>query len=66
MAALTGALLALTAANTIGQASAQRRQGAYDANAYDVNAGLATQQADDALARGQETERQIRSATRAS
>jgi hypothetical protein len=62
--ALTGAVMALSAANTLSQASAQRRQGEYEARAYDVNAGLAAAQADDALTRGVETERQVRRGTR--
>jgi hypothetical protein len=64
MAALTGALLALTAANTIQSAVGQRRQGEYQAGVADLNAGLADQQAKDAIGRGAESEALSRQGTR--
>lgn len=51
MAALTASLLALSA---VSQYASQRKQGEYTASALDQNAGLADQQAEDALARGRE------------
>lgn len=64
MAALTAALLALTAANTISSAVSQKRQGDFAARAADTNAGLADQQASDAIARGEQDVARSRLGTR--
>lgn len=71
MAALTAALIGLTAASTassfVGQrkaAKGARAQGNYEGAILDQNAGVADQQAADAIARGAETEARSRAATR--
>lgn len=71
MAALTAALLGLSAASTITkfagerqQATAAERQGAYEQAVYNTDAQLAEQQAADAIARGKEAETRQRQATR--
>lgn len=71
MAALTGALLGLTALKTIqGYASDRRnattaeQQGNYQAGIYSQDATLADQQAADAIARGHESELRSRAGTR--
>lgn len=51
MAALTASLLALSAVSTY---AATRKQGEYESGQLDVNAGLADEQAADALTRGKE------------
>lgn len=71
MAALTGALLALTAAKTISDFTGQRKaaagaqsQGNYEGSLFDLNAGVADQQAADAIARGGEAVGRSQAATR--
>lgn len=54
MAALTAALLGLSA---VSQYAQQRKQGEYQASALDTNAGLADERAADALQRGKEAQR---------
>lgn len=63
MAALTGALLALTAAKTASsfvdgrrQANAAVQQGNYQGGVYDQNAALADNQSTDAISRGRQAE----------
>lgn len=63
MAALTTALLTMTAAQTASSYMGQRRQadatiqqGAYEGGVYDANAGLADAQSADAIARGRTDE----------
>ena len=71
MAALTAALAALTAAQTVSQFSGQRKaakaarqQGDYEASVYSQNADIAEQQAADAIARGREAELRQRTGTK--
>lgn len=71
MAALTGALLGLTALKTISGFASDRRnatlaqqQGDYQSQIYNQDATLADQQAADAIARGHESELRSRSGTR--
>jgi hypothetical protein len=71
MAALTGALLGLTALNTIQKFASDRRnataaqqQGDYQAGIFGQDASLADQQATDAIARGHESELKSRGSTR--
>jgi hypothetical protein len=71
MAALTGALLGLTALNTIQKfagdrrnATAAQQQGDYQAGIFGQDASLADQQAADAIARGHEAELKSRGSTR--
>lgn len=61
------AVTALTAGKTItdamtqrGQATAAQRQGEYEAKVYGMNADLADQQAEDAIARGYEASSRLR------
>jgi hypothetical protein len=61
MAALTASLLALSA---LGTYASQRKQGEYTSGALDVNAGLADQNATDAIARGREASARAGLATR--
>lgn len=70
MAALTAALLALTAAQTVSgvigqrkQANAAQAQGDYQGRVYDQNAAISDQQATDAIARGRESESAFRTNT---
>lgn len=71
MAALTGALMALTALNTVQKFAGDRRaatqaeqQGNYQASLYGTDASLADAQATDAIARGHEAELKSRASTR--
>ena len=71
MAALTAALAALTVGSTISQFANQRRDaktaeqmGNYEAQLYGTNADLAELQAEDAIARGRESEMRARAGTR--
>lgn len=64
MAALTAALLALTAANTVNNAVSQKRQGDYEGQLADTNAALAQQQGADAIARGNEAANRSQLGTR--
>lgn len=61
MAALTAALLGLSAVSSY---ASQRKQGEYTAGALDTNAGLADQNASDAIARGREASARQGLATR--
>jgi hypothetical protein len=63
MAALTAAMVALTAAGALSGAAndvqggaAARRQGEYQSKVFGIDADLAERQADDAIARGHEAE----------
>lgn len=71
MAALTAALLGLTAANAVSGAVGQRKaakaaqqQGNYEGSIFDMNAGVADKQAADALARGDQAVSESRAQSR--